>query len=598
MTFVSRDRNEQNLEKLAGYPEFLRILLWNRGIKSQEEAEAFLNPDYEKDIHDPFLLPDMDKAVARILQAIEKKEKIVIFSDYDADGIPGAVILYDFFQKINYDNFYNYIPHRHNEGFGLNTEAVDKFKKEGVSLIITVDCGITDLAEADLIKKHNIDLIITDHHLPKDELPEAVAIVDAKRADSKYPFKDLCGAGVAFKLVQAILIKLKDSPSDYLRTIGVPIGYEKWLLDMVAIATLSDMVPLVGENRTLAFYGLKVLRKSPRLGLLKLLRLLKIDQKNITEDDIGFSISPRINAASRMGNPEDAFKLFIAKTDEAADLFARHLDHINNERKGTVASMVKEIRKIMNERYGTDDEGKACPNLTKGRVIVIGNPDWKPSLVGLAASSLSDDHKCSVFIWGRDGNNILKGSCRSDGRVSLIDLMSLVEKDILLDFGGHNMAGGFSVSAEKVHLLEEKLQEAYEKVISMSRLNLDIGLDSTEDKVADMKITLDEINIENYKMIAKLTPYGVGNPKPIFLLENIIIDSVRNFGKENNHLELIFKNSRNYKIKAIIFFKKMTDWGDELKVGQKISLLANIENSQFNGRSDLRLRIVDIKNMI
>jgi single-stranded-DNA-specific exonuclease len=587
MTFVSRDRNEQDLEKLAGYPEFLRILLWNRGIKTVEEAEAFLNPDYEKDIHDPFLLPDIEKAVKRILEAVEKKEKIVIYSDYDADGIPGGVILHDFFEKIKHENFVNYIPHRHNEGFGLNTEAVDRFKEEGVSLIITVDCGITDLAEAYLIKNHNIDLIVTDHHLPPldkgglrevDLLPDCVAVIDAKRKDSKYPFRDLCGAGVAYKLIQAVL-KKKD--------FGLKEGVEKWFLDMVAIATLSDMVPLVGENRALAFYGLKVLRKSPRLGLLKLLRLLKIDQKNITEDDIGFSISPRINAASRMGNPEDAFKLFIAKTDEEADICARHLDHINNERKGKVANMVKEIRKIMADRLENNEEIK--------KVIVIGNPDWKPSLVGLAASSLSDDHKCSVFIWGRDGNNILKGSCRSDGSVSLVDLMSEVEKDILLDFGGHTMAGGFSVSAEKVHLLEDKLQSAYEKIIVADKVSPKPNSDEAK---ADSKITLDEITLENYKMIAKLAPYGVGNQKPLFLLEKLEIKNIKKFGKEVNHLELLFHNSRGRTVKAIGFFMADLLEKKKLDINQKINLLANFENSTFAGRTELRLRIVDLENML
>ncbi len=599
--------------QMQNYPSFLRTLLENRGIKTIKEAEIFLNPDYERDVHDPFLLPDMDKAVERILLAIDQRQKIVIYSDYDADGIPGGVILHDFFEKIacpnaeggrGHENFTNYIPHRHLEGFGLNHEAIDKFQEEKVKLIITVDCGIADVAEVVRAKKHGIDVIITDHHLPTQAgLPEAVAVVDAKRADNKYPFPDLCGAGVAFKLVQALVMKMKDRPSLGLRTIGVPIGFEKWLLDMVGIATLSDMVPLVGENRALAVYGLKVLRKSPRIGLLKLLRLLKIEQKNLTEDDIGFSISPRINAASRMGNPEDAFKLFIAQTDEEADICARHLDKINNERKGVVASMVKEIRKIMKARYavsslgGPQSKDALGKEALKKKVIVIGNPDWKPSLVGLAASSLSDDHKCSVFIWGRDGNDVLKGSCRSDGSVSLIDLMGAVEPGILKEFGGHVMAGGFSVIQEKVHLLEEKLQEAYEKLStagSLSRLNLDIE----DKKKIDAKLTLDDITPANYKLLEKMAPFGTGNPKPLFLFEKIVVDSVRNFGKEENHLEIIFKNSQNRNVKAIGFFQKMDSYGAELKEGDKIDLLANFEKSTFRGYTELRLRIVNIENVI
>lgn len=589
------------------YPPLLQTLLKNRGIKTPEEAEIFLNPDYERDLNDPFLLPDMAVAVERILEAVEKKEKIVVYSDYDADGIPGGVILHDFFKKIGYKNFSNYIPHRHLEGFGLNDEAVKKFKEDKVNLVITVDCGIADVAEAEKLKKFKIDLIVTDHHEAGKELPKAVAVVDAKRKDSEYPFKDLCGAGVVYKLVQAILINLKDSPSEYLRTIRVPIGWEKWLLDMAGIATLSDMVPLIGENRALAFYGLKVLRKSPRIGLMKLFRLLKIEQKDITEDDIGFSISPRINAASRMGNPEDAFKLFVAETDEEADICARHLDHINNERKGVVASLVKEVRKIMKERYELSPLGIPQVKEALGKealekkVIVIGNPEWKPSLLGLVANSLVDDHNRPVFLWGRDGGNILKGSCRGDGCVGILDLMNEVEKGIFIEFGGHNVSGGFSVFEEKIHLLEEKLQIAYEKVVLTSRLNLDTKLQLAEEKV-DAKMTLDEVNLENYKLIEKLAPFGTGNPKPVFLFENVEIDGVKMFGKENNHLELSFRNSRGKNIKAIGFFfasskRNRNDGSDqgELKSGNKINLLANFEKSVFRGFAELRLRIVDIK---
>jgi len=589
MTFLSRNREENKLEALVGYPEFLRTLLYNRGIKNKEEAEKFLNPDYDQDLHDPFLLPDMDKAVVRILTAVEKKEKIVIYSDYDADGIPGGVILHDFFKKVGHKDFTNYIPHRHNEGFGLNQEAIKEFKKEKVHLIITVDCGVTDLEEAKEISKNKIDLIITDHHLPKEKLPVAVAVIDPKRSDCEYPFKDLCGAGVAFKLVQAILITVKSKEISLERLVRVKrkghfldftvtTGWEKWLLDLVGIATLSDMVPLVGENRALAYYGLKVLRKSPRSGLMKLLSLLKIEQKNITEDDVGFSISPRINAASRMGDPEDAFKLFIVEDEKEADICARHLDQINNERKGVVASIVKEVRKIMKKRY---DDG------LDHKVIVIGNPDWKPSLLGLVANSLVDDHNRPVFLWGRDGGNILKGSCRGDGCVSIIDLMAETEAGIFEEFGGHTMSGGFSVVQEKVHLLEDKLQVAYEKVGVKS-------LVLAEKVLADAKITLDEVNNDNYYLIEKLAPFGIGNLKPLFLFEKVIIESVKNFGKENNHLELIFRNSQNKSIKAIGFFMKNTDFGQGLKAGDTINLLANFEKSTFRGFSELRLRIVDI----
>lgn len=573
------------------YPAFLQTLLDRRDLSDPEAAERFLNPDYERDVHDPFLLKDMDKVVARILQAIEKKEKVVIYSDYDADGIPGAVVLHDFFKKVGFENFNNYIPHRHLEGFGLHHEAIEEFAKQKVNLIITIDCGIADVAEAETIKKLGMDLIITDHHEPPETLPNAFALVDPKRKDCNYPFKGLCGAGVIFKVVQAILlVKNKKTPSERL---GTPFsgegvfdflpeikeGWEKWLLDMVGIATLSDMVPLLDENRALAIYGLKVLRKSPRVGLMKLLRLLNVDQAQLTEDDVGFNISPRINAASRMGNPEDAFNLFSTTDEEKADVFARHLDQINSERKGVVAAMAKEVKKIMEKRLANGEEKK--------KVLVIGDPEWKPSLLGLVANSLKDDHGCPVFLWGRDGGNVLKGSCRSDGSVDLMELMRGVEPGVFGEFGGHTMSGGFSLKQEKIHLLEDQLNEVYKKITKDSKFQ-------AEELTADMKISFDEVNLENYRHIEKLAPFGKDNPKPLFLFESAEIKQVKIFGKEKNHLELGFENSRGRAVKAIGFFMKPDTFGPELKVGDKINLLANFEKSTFRGFTELRLRIVDV----
>jgi len=563
-------RDETGLEKFAGYPELLKILLFNRGIRNKEEADIFVSPNFERDTHDPFLIKDMDKAVKRIIKAITNNERIVIFSDYDADGIPGGVVLHDFFKKINYRNFTNYIPHRDLEGFGLNNSAIDEFKKMGVKLIITVDCGITDLVEANSIKDQNIDLIITDHHEPKSKLPIAVAIIDPKRKDCHYPFKELCGAGVVYKLVQAIL-KKKD--------FGLKEGVEKWLLDMVGIATLSDMVPLVGENRTSAFFGLIVLRKSSRIGLMKLLSLLKINQNQLVEDDIGFSISPRINAASRIGNPEDAFKLFVTQNEIEADIHARHLDHVNNERKGVVAGMVKEVRKIMKERY-------VCKDICQ-QVIVIGNPNWRPSLLGLVANSLVDDHSQPVFLWGRDGGGILKGSCRGNGHVSVLDIMSEVETGIFNEFGGHMMSGGFSLIKEKVHYLDEKIQFAYNKLIKKGELKV-------AEILVDMELSLDDVNLINYKLIEKLAPFGIGNPKPLFLFKEVFVENVKTFGKENNHLELTFKTSKSKVIKAIGFFMSSNIGAGQIQSGTRLNLIASFEKSFFRGYSELRLRITDI----
>ncbi|MFA6898308.1 MAG: DHH family phosphoesterase, partial [Candidatus Paceibacterota bacterium] len=425
---VREEISDQEHQQLGQYPSLLKKLLAYREIKGGDQAEAFLNPNYEKHLHDPFLIKDMGKAVDRILKAFQLGEKIIIFGDYDADGIPGGVILHDFFRKIGFTNFENYIPHRHNEGFGLNENAIKQFVESGARLLITVDCGIANISEINFAQANGLDVIVTDHHLVNGHgAPEAFAIVNPNQPGCDYPNKSLCGAGVAFKLVQALIFRLQtsklpnpDAPvgTPTLRqasgletcdlnqaTISpVPKGWEKWLLDMAGLATLSDMVPLVGENRALAHYGMKVLRKSPRVGLMKLLRKLKINQRTLNEDDIGFMITPRINAASRMGEPMDAFRLFATTDEVEADQVSDHLNKINDERKGIVASMVKEMKHAVAERYANRDK----------KVIVLGNPNWRPSLLGLAANTLAEEHSCPVFLWGRDGENVIKGSCRSD----------------------------------------------------------------------------------------------------------------------------------------------------------------------------------------
>jgi len=543
------------------FPEILENLFKARNI-SAEDKEAFLNPDYNN-LHDPLLLPDMEKARDRVIKAIQNNEHIVVFSDYDADGIPGAVVLSDFFKRISYENVSFYIPHRHDEGYGLNLEAIEECADRGTKLIITIDCGIGDIAEVALANEKGMEVIITDHHEPKSDLPEAFAIVNPKRVGSKYPFKEICGSAVAFKLVQAVFNK---------ESFGVKMGMEKWSLDMVAIATLSDMVPLVGENRILAKFGLGVLRKSPRLGLQALLRRLKIDQGNLSEDDITFMITPRINAASRMGVPMDAFKLLSSDNHLEAERLALHLEKINNERKGVVASCVKEAKSHLNKR----DEIKG--------VIVVGNPEWKPSLLGLVANSLVEEYKRPAFVWGRDGDGVLKGSCRSYNGYNLFSLMELT-KDTFLEFGGHAGAGGFSISLENLATLEDRLSQAL--------LSLEGNGEDDEKEGNFLDISVSDINEDLWKVVSQFAPFGMGNEKPVFKINKALIKSVKNFGKEANHLEITL-NGKGSGLKAISFFKTMDSYETPLSPGVPINLVANLEKSYFRNRPELRLRIVDI----
>ncbi len=567
------------------FPPLLKKLLDRRGLTDPETAEKFLNPDYTRDIHDPYLLKDMEKSVDRVVQAFRNNERIVIYSDYDADGIPGGVILHDFFKKIGFENFENYIPDRHEEGFGVNLGAVEDIASRGATLMITIDCGIADVGPIAHAREKGIDTIITDHHEPSGELPPAFAIINPKQKDCSYPFKGLCGSGVIFKFIQAILNKKEEKKLQVKNAAGeliditnqkISVGWEKWLLDMVGLATLSDMVPLVGENRVFALYGLKVLRKSPRLGLMRLLRAANTNQRFMTEDDVGFTITPRINAASRMGVPKDAFDL-LATTDEIqAGTLITHLNKINDERKGLVASIVKDVRQRMVERE---------QNNTLTPVIVMGHLHWRPTVLGLVANSLKDDHDRPVFLWGKETGSVIKGSCRSDGRVSVVELME-ESRDLFITFGGHKMSGGFAIEQEKIHTLEEQLSKSYQKLSVMTDAN---ALEDFEDI-----LSVDDINSSTYSIIEKLGPYGVGNPKPVFLFKNLRIKNVKPFGKTKNHMELSFENTVGEVFNAISFFTKANDPLKKFKVGDTVSLKACMEKSYFKRYPELRLRIVSV----
>jgi len=556
---IAENVPEKVKDNLKQYPELTQLLLFNRGIESADKAEIFLNPDYERDTHDPFLILNMDKAVERVLDAIKKNEKIFIYGDYDCDGIPGSVILHDFFKKIGYENFENYIPHRNDEGYGLNKKAVKEFAKNKVTLLITVDLGITDVEEVELANELGIDVVITDHHLSNGKLPEAYTILNSKQKDCEYPDDMLCGAGVAFKLVQALLQK-----GDF----GINEGWEKWLLDMAGLSTIADMVPLIGENRTIAYFGLKVLAKSRRPGLLNLFRKTKIRQELITEDDISFMIAPRINAASRIGAPIEAFNLLSADIESSAAGLAERLHELNNERKHIVAGIMKDAKKTLSKRDIRN-------------VIIIGNPNWRVGVLGIVANNVMEEHKKPAFVWGKDGNGIIKGSCRSDGSVDLVELMEGANKEIFINIGGHEMSGGFSVLPDKIHLIEDELNKSYEK--NKKKVN-------DEDITIDKKMDIGGVSWETYKEIEKFAPFGMGNLKPVFLFENIEIAGLKKFGKNKEHIQLDFN-----KVSALKFFADENSFQTgKLEVGKRINLIASFDKSVFRGTPELRLRIVDI----
>jgi single-stranded-DNA-specific exonuclease len=426
--------DSETREALIEYDDFTAALLARRGIRTKDEAEAFLSPSYDEHLHDPMLMVDMPKAAERLARAISSKEKITVWSDYDCDGIPGGVVLHDFLKKTGAD-FTNYIPHRHNEGYGMNIPGIEKLAQEGTKLVVTVDVGIVDTEAVERANELGMEVIITDHHLPSGNLPPAYAVIDPKaRADETYPFKDLCGGGLAWKLACATLAHGFEGRE------AIPEGWEKWLLDMAGLSTIADMVPLTGENRVIAKYGLMVMRKSPRLGLQKLCKVARVNQKYITEDDVGFMIAPRVNAASRMGEARDAFRLFTTSDEVEADELAKKLEALNRSRRAVAGATTKAVHERLEKR-------KLDGPLPS--VIVMGDPDWRPGLLGLVANGIAEEYERPVFLWGREGNETLKGSCRAGGKTSVNDLMHAAT-DAFIEFGGHAASGGFSIAPEKI----------------------------------------------------------------------------------------------------------------------------------------------------
>jgi len=550
---------------MPNHVELLDLLLSNRGIP-KEDRDRFLNPSFEDHLYDPFLMLNMERVCVRIFEAIEGNEKVVIYSDYDCDGIPASVIMHDFFNKIGYTNFSIYIPDRHDEGYGLHHDAIDQFIKDQVNLLITFDLGITAVEEVAKAQAAGIDVIVTDHHLPQEEVPRAYAILNPKQIGCKYPDKMLCGAGVAFKLVQALVKKY----GEYWK---INKGWEKWLLDMAGVATLSDQVPLLDENRVLAFYGLKVLQCARRPGLVELFKKASVNITKLVEEDVTFTLAPRINAASRMADPMKAFEMLATKDLAEARALADHLAKINDERKVMVAHIMKDVKNTLHKR-----EEKPF--------VVIGNPTWRIGVLGIIASKITEEYKKPAFVWGTDGNGDIKGSCRGWGAINLVEIMTSLPENSLLEFGGHKGAGGFAISHEEIHFLEERLLKVFN--------NITESVETEENYKIDAEITIDDVTSSNFNVIKKLAPFGMGNPKPTFLFNNLKIFSIKEFGKEKNHLELSFKNSRGYIIKAISFFKTRESFTNLLEEGNSINMVAVFEKNSFAGREELRLRIIDI----
>ena len=457
-------------------------------------------------------------------------------------------------------NFEVFIPDRFVEQYGLSMARIEEFKGLGAKLIITIDCGITDFNEIEKANEYGIDTIIFDHHIVPPKWPNAYAIIDHKQEDDTYPEKVLCGTGLAFKLVQGVLAK---------KNYGITPGWEKWLLDCVAIATVADMVPLIGENRVLVKYGIDVLKKMRRPGIRSILKQRNIQPSEITAETIGFTIAPRINAASRMDHANTAFELLLTKNQIEAEWLAKRLEEKNLERRG----LVEEILKKLDEKLA----GIESPKL-----IFEGSAEWPAGVLGIAANRLLEKYHCPVFLYSPQ-INVVKGSCRASEGVNVVELMREAE-DCFSDFGGHAFSGGFSLLPEKLEELEKKLRES-----------LDGFIYKEVSREADAEIFLDDVNSETYALLQKLEPFGQGNSKPVFLIKDIVIKELRHVGSDQTHVKMKLGNdglalrSPQGEVGAIFFRGSHNGF----KQGDRVDVLAELQENRWNGFTNIELNIVD-----
>ena len=543
----------KELQEKYNINKLLATILSNRGIIEEKQIKKFLDPK-RTDFYNPFLMPDMESAVNRILKAIENNEKIIIYGDYDVDGITSVTVLKSFFQDrgIHVDE---YIPNRLNEGYGLNKTAIEKISKQKYTLMITVDCGISAIEEIDYANQLGIETIVTDHHEPGNELPKALAVVDAKRKDNKYPCRNLAGVGVVFKLIQALSIKLNLDEKEYLK-----------YLDIVCVGTISDIVPLEDENRVIVKLGLKLVSQTRNLGLREILKLSGYQQ--IDSTTISFGVAPRINACGRMGHQEDALKLFTTKDINEVIKLAEKLNEYNKERQDIEKNIYNEAIEIIDK----DD-------LDKKNTIVVMGKNWHHGVIGIVSSKITEQYfKPSILLCEEDDYG--KGSGRSIPGFDLYKALTEC-KDTIDKFGGHSMAVGINVKKEQFNEFRNKLEEiAKEQHIEEIVPILNI----------DAQVELDEINKDMVNSLKELEPYGEGNKMPIFAFKNLRIDSIRALS-EGKHLKLTLKDKKNI-VNAIGF--NLGYLSSEYKIGDKIDVVGNLEINSFNGVDNLQINIKDI----
>ena len=561
------------LKRRGGYSEVVLQLLFNRGLVEKNDIEEFLNPDYEKHSHDSFLFLQMNQAVDLIIKHIKEGNKIIIYGDYDADGVTSSALLFEILTILK-ANPEVYIPDRVSEGYGLNNGAIDQLINEGAKLIITVDGGIRNKDEVDYAKSKGLDVIITDHHVGPDskkDLPDCL-IINPVLEHEKYPFKYLAGVGVAFKLAKAITSKAKLNKS-------VKQKLEEQILDLVAIGTVADCVRLTGENRILVKKGLEVLNKTKRKGLQELIKVAQINgDKKLEAWNIGFQIGPRLNAAGRMDHANTAFELLATKNKDEAIILARRLNNRNIERQKNTEEIFNEVEKQINIESDDKIIIGVCPSDNrKGEA-------WNEGIIGLVAGRICAKYYLPVLIITRAKDGY-KGSGRSIDEFNMISAINNCV-EFLDKFGGHPAACGFS-------LTEDNLEKFTNEIKQIAKEKLE-KIDLTPKLKIEMEIGLDEVGEEIIKDIEMFSPFGQNNEKPKFMSRGIFIVDITTMGIDGKHIKFKVKNETSGIISAL-GFGQAEKWQD-LRIGDKIDIVYYIEMNEFNGRREAQLKIVDIKN--
>ena len=546
-----------------GIDSVLATLLVQRGVDSFAAARSFFRPSLDG-LHDPFLMQDMDKAVARVEEAVSKGQKILVYGDYDVDGTTAVALVYSYLAKLTSALDF-YIPDRYDEGYGVSIKGIDYAAANGVSLIITLDCGIKAIEKVRYAASKGIDVIICDHHLPDETLPPAVAVLDPKREDNTYPFDDLSGCGVGFKLVQA-----------YSQAHGMPFEDLLPLLDLLVVSIASDLVSVVGENRILAHFGLKQLNESPRKGLQAIIALSNLEPAHVTIDDIVFKIGPRINAAGRMESGRLAVELLTARDDATAARIGSQINDNNTERKSIDREITKEALEMVQSGHCL-----ACQDAT-----IVYNPDWNKGVVGIVASRLVEAFYKPTFVLTRS-NGFVTGSARS---VRGFDLYDSIEScaDLLENFGGHIYAAGLT-------LKEENLPEFARRIEAYVREHITAEM-STPIVDVDAKLNFSQITPKFFRILKQFQPFGPGNHSPVFLTENVYDDgNGRKVGPAGQHLklELIQESQPYHQISAIAF--NMADSFEHIRGGNPIDICYSVVENYYRGSSTLQLRIKDLR---